>query len=88
MKISSPQSATARWAAAKTYVFVSAEGGALPYFRAGECGWCRSRLLSGKVFIPQENELRRWAAVEYGYIHPCCSFPVSDFTIEVPGEYL
>ena len=56
--------------------------------RAGECGWCRSRLLEGKVFIPQENELRRWADVEYGYIHPCCSFPVSDFVLEVPGEYL
>lgn len=56
--------------------------------RAGECGWCRSRLLEGKVFIPNENELRRWADVEYGYVHPCCSFPVSDFTLEVPGEYL
>lgn len=56
--------------------------------RAGECGWCRSRLLEGKVFIPQENELRRWADVEYNYIHPCCSFPVSDFVLEVPGEYL
>ena len=56
--------------------------------RAGECGWCRSRLLEGKVFIPEENELRRWADKEYGYIHPCCSFPVSDFVLEVPGEYV
>lgn len=56
--------------------------------RAGECGWCRSRLLEGTVFVPSENEMRRWADVEYGYIHPCCSFPTSDFVIEVPGEYL
>ncbi len=55
--------------------------------RAGECGWCRSRLLSGTVFIPQENEMRRWADVHYGYIHPCCSFPTSDLTLEVPGEF-
>ena len=56
--------------------------------RAGECGWCRSKLLGGKIFIPKDNELRRWADVEYNYIHPCCTFPVSDFEIEVPGEYL
>ena len=55
--------------------------------RAGECGWCRSRLLAGTVFIPQENEMRRWADVHYGYIHPCCSFPTSDLTLEIPGEF-
>ena len=49
--------------------------------RSGECGWCRSRLLEGTVFIPQENELRRWADVEYGYIHPCSSFPTSDLVL-------
>ena len=56
--------------------------------RAGECGWCRSRLLEGSVFIPAENDIRRWADGEYGYIHPCCSFPVSDLVLDVPGEYL
>ena len=55
--------------------------------RAGECGWCRSRLLSGTVFIPQENEMRRWADVHYVYIHPCCSFPTSDLVLEIPGEF-
>ena len=55
--------------------------------RAGECGWCRSRLLEGTVFIPQENEMRRWADVHYGYIHPCCSFPTGDLLIEIPGEF-
>lgn len=56
--------------------------------RSGECGWCRSKLVSGTVCIPEENELRRWADVHYGYIHPCSSFPTSDLVIEVPGEYL
>ena len=55
--------------------------------RSGECGWCRSKLLEGNVFIPQENELRRWADVEYGYIHPCSTFAVSDLVLEVPGEF-
>ena len=55
--------------------------------RAGECGWCRSRLLEGSVFIPQENEMRRWADKYYNYIHPCCSFPTSDLVLEIPGEF-
>lgn len=55
--------------------------------RSGECGWCRSKLISGTVFVPEENELRRWADVEYGYIHPCSSFPTSDLVLEVPGEF-
>ena len=55
--------------------------------RSGECGWCRSRMLEGSVFIPQENELRRWADKEYGYIHPCSSFPTSDIVLEIPGEF-
>ncbi len=55
--------------------------------RSGECGWCRSRLLEGTVFIPQENERRRWADIHYGYIHPCCSFPTADLILEIPGEF-
>lgn len=56
--------------------------------RSGECGWCRSRLLSGEVFIPEKTDGRRYADLEFGYIHPCSSFPVSDVTVEVPGQYL
>lgn len=56
--------------------------------RSGECGWCRSKLISGEVFMPKENEYRRWADKQHGYIHPCCSFPVSDIVLEVPGSYV
>ncbi len=56
--------------------------------RSGECGWCRSKMLSGSIFVPAENELRRWADVQHDYIHPCASFPTSDMVIEVPGEYV
>ena len=56
--------------------------------RSGECGWCRSRMTAGQVFIPQKGDGRRYADVMYGYIHPCGSFPISDVELEVPGEYL
>ena len=56
--------------------------------RSGECGWCRSKLVSGDVFIPEETDGRRWADKEHNYIHPCASFPVSDLVLEVAGEYL
>ncbi len=56
--------------------------------RSGECGWCRSKLLSGSVYTPAETDGRRWADKEHGYIHPCASFPTSDIVIEVPGTYI
>ena len=55
--------------------------------RSGECGWCRSTLVSGTYFVPAENEMRRWADKEYGYIHPCSTFATSDMVLEVPGVY-
>ena len=55
--------------------------------RSGECGWCRSKVLSGTYFTPAENENRRWADVKWDYIHPCATFPTSDMVIEVPAEY-
>lgn len=53
--------------------------------RSGECGWCHSRLISGKVYIPKEIDGRRMADVKYGYIHPCAAFGLSDLEIEVPA---
>ena len=54
--------------------------------RSGECGWCRSKLLAGTVFVPTRTEHRRKADLAYGYIHPCCSFATSDLTICVGCE--
>jgi ferredoxin len=54
--------------------------------RSGECGWCRSRLLSGQVFIPEKTDGRRAADVQFGYIHPCSSFPASDVVLDVPAR--
>ena len=55
--------------------------------RSGECGWCRSRLLSGEVFVPEKTDGRREADKAFGYIHPCSTFPLSDVVVEVPGQY-
>ena len=54
--------------------------------RGGECGWCRSRLAEGDVFIPDYLDKRRMADVLAGYIHPCCSYPLGDLTLEVWPE--
>ncbi len=56
--------------------------------RSGECGWCRSRLLSGEVYIPEKTERRREYDKTAGYIHPCCSFPCSDCRIMISCEGL
>lgn len=54
--------------------------------RSGECGFCHSRLKSGKVYVPKSVDGRRLADLKFGYIHPCATFPLSDIEIEVPAE--
>ena len=51
--------------------------------RSGECGFCRSKLVSGEVFIPQNTDGRRIADIKFGYIHPCSTYPMSDITIKI-----
>ena len=51
--------------------------------RAGGCGFCHSRLVSGKFSIAGADK-RRLADVKFGYIHPCCTYPDSDMEIVVP----
>ena len=64
---------------------LEANGIAAPaHCRSGECGWCHSKLVSGDVYCPKSVDGRREADYLYGYIHPCCSFPLSDLVIEVP----
>ena len=52
--------------------------------RSGECGFCHSHLLSGKVYVPKQLEYRRLADFKFDCIHPCCSFPLTDLVINVP----
>lgn len=53
--------------------------------RSGECGFCHSHLLSGKVYVPKHLEYRRLADYRFDCIHPCCSFPLTDIEMEVPA---
>ena len=52
--------------------------------RSGECGFCRSLLLSGDIFVVAETDGRRAADCEFGYFHPCSSYPLSDLEVRVP----
>ena len=54
--------------------------------RSGECGFCRSLLISGDVYINPEGDGRRRADKQFGYIHPCSSYPIADLEIVVPRE--
>lgn len=51
--------------------------------RSGECGFCRAKLESGKVYINKTNDGRRKADIKYGYFHPCSSYPISDLVIRL-----
>jgi ferredoxin len=52
--------------------------------RSGECGFCRSLLVSGDVFMVPESDGRRAADKPFGFIHPCSSYPLSDLELKVP----
>ncbi|MBR5095453.1 MAG: 2Fe-2S iron-sulfur cluster binding domain-containing protein [Oscillospiraceae bacterium] len=54
--------------------------------RSGECGWCRSRLICGEVFIPASMDGRRLADDAAGYIHPCSAWALSDLELEIFPE--
>lgn len=78
-------------ASSKETVLVAIERAGIPApskCRSGECGWCRSKILSGTVCIPPRTDFRRQMDKETDHIHPCVSFPTSDIVLEVPrGDY-
>ncbi len=49
----------------------------------GECGFCRSKLISGKVYIPEGEDKRRMADMQFNFIHPCCCYPESDLVLRI-----
>lgn len=66
---------------------LEAAGIAAPaHCRSGECGWCHARLVSGQVYTPKSVDGRREADLIYGYIHPCCAFPLTELVIEVAPQ--
>ena len=68
-------------------VAVALERAAIPvdtHCRGGECGFCRSRLISGTVFIPSFGDGRRLMDKEMGWFHACSAYPTSDLRIKIP----
>ena len=68
-------------------VAVALERAAIPvdtHCRGGECGFCRSQLLSGDIFISPLNDGRRREDKEMGWFHACSAYPVSDIRIRIP----
>ena len=49
----------------------------------GECGFCRSKLINGKVYIPEGEDKRRIADMQFNFIHPCCCYPESDLVVRI-----
>lgn len=52
--------------------------------RSGACGYCRCRVLDGEFFVPAVGDGRRFADKQYGYVHACSTYPLTDMRIEVP----
>ncbi|MBE6909747.1 MAG: iron-sulfur cluster-binding domain-containing protein [Ruminococcaceae bacterium] len=54
--------------------------------RSGECGFCRTKVLSGSVYICPEGDGRRAADKDFGYVHACAAYPTGDVKIKIPIE--
>jgi len=52
--------------------------------RSGECGFCRTRLVDGDVYVDPEGDGRRAADRQFGYVHLCAAFPITDLEVTVP----
>lgn len=48
--------------------------------RSGECSMCRLKILSGKVFQPAGVPVRK-SDRQFGYVHSCAAYPLSDLEI-------
>ena len=52
--------------------------------RSGECGFCRTKVLSGDFYICPQGDGRRAADKDFGYVHACSAYPLSDMKIKIP----
>lgn len=55
--------------------------------RAGGCGFCHSKWLSGSYKVADGRDGRREADRKFGFIHPCVTYPLEDMEIDVPIAY-
>ena len=52
--------------------------------RAGECGFCRSQLISGDIFVSPLGDGRREMDKEMNWFHACSAYPISNLKIKIP----
>jgi ferredoxin-NADP reductase len=74
-------------ASAAEPVAVALERAGIPidtHCRGGECGFCRSQLLEGKIFVSPIGDGRRMMDKEMGWFHACASWPLTDLKIKIP----
>ncbi|MBR2540248.1 MAG: iron-sulfur cluster-binding domain-containing protein [Mogibacterium sp.] len=74
-------------AAADEPVAVALERAGIPidtHCRGGECGYCRSQLISGDIFVSPISDGRRAMDKELGWFHACSAYPMSDLKIKIP----
>ena len=50
--------------------------------RSGACALCRTKLTSGKIFVPPEITIRE-VDQKFGYIHPCISYPLTNISLDL-----
>lgn len=55
--------------------------------RAGGCGFCHSKWLSGGYRVAEGRDGRREADRKFGFVHPCVTYPLEDMEIDVPVAY-
>ena len=51
--------------------------------RAGKCGLCRVKVISGDYFVPKEKDDRRYTDKEFNYVYSCSTYPMSDMIIKI-----
>ena len=54
--------------------------------RSGECGFCRSLLIEGDIYVSPISDWRRAADKKFNFFHPCSSYSLSDIEIKVPRQ--
>ena len=54
--------------------------------RSGECGFCRSLLISGDVYVSPVSDWRKAGDKKFNYFHPCASYPITDLEIKIPRK--
>lgn len=68
-------------------VAVALERAAIPvdtHCRCGECGFCRTQLIDGEIFVSPVGDGRRMMDKEMGWFHACATYPTSDLKIKIP----